>query len=465
MLTFFRKPFILILLSFVMTPSQAEKINFVIAADPQIGYYSTSIKNAHTKPTMYEAGAFLYRCSTCIKTFWIAGDLVHDNSGGESEYGSIHIDIETTKVKIFDGLGNHDTNNFRDDWVSFDSRSGLYHVGHLDKDKRSDPIDSAERQLLNQLTANTRGWSIYHTMYSHIETNEVDTSCDATDVNQGRHCGNPCGSFRFSDAYYCENKSAWYYAVGMYGKGSRTQANVTNLINLTNVARLPKLKPDALVVQLHNYVYSATAVKFLASLEKKLAKEGLQDIPIILVGHQDRGAAKSKFDDIVKKLNVAALLQGHWKCPEGAKTDRGHCTNEDSNTAYVNNGSSKNIYGFTIPIINTNAILHDIFWAVSLDTKANTLALKRIYRGVSGLSQWSVGFKGRSFRETMFIAREIWPITTNEFSEDPKNTLTWRELVNDYYDKNPETHNWPTDRRKFYVCNFTQRGNCNVTTL
>ena len=55
----------------------------------------------------------------------------------------------------------------------------------------------------------------------------------------------------------------------------------------------------AYIIQLHNCIYSETAVRYLQQ-----AKERMDDKPVILVAHQFCGSALASFNETVRQLKV-----------------------------------------------------------------------------------------------------------------------------------------------------------------
>ena len=390
---------------------------------------------------MHKVAKFLNRCNDCTPVFFIAGDLVHDNSGDESTYGLVHLSLEAKGIKIFDGLGNHDTKNFRDDWVSFDSRVGLYHVIPGNPANRSDELDSTDRRLAGFWSSRARGWSIYHEGFDYIDRNEWD-KCDPSNVQDGRFCGDPCKAFRFDDSYYCVNKSAWYYAVALNSPTGMHE--ITNGIG----AGAGPMEAGALVVQLHNFGRSKSAVNFLESLHDKLQREGKTGIPIVLVAHQLAGSERNRFDSLAAELNIAAFLHGHDRCNG---REYAHCDSQDPPSTYLgyvrNDGNLvTNANGTPIPTVNTNAIFHNIFWATSLDTDAGKITFKRLNAGEISAATQTEPVKSASDELTYLRA---WEDYANAL--DP---IDFHRLLSDYHTMFPGSHNFPEGATQHYVCDY-----------
>lgn len=87
---------------------------------------------------------------------------------------------------------------------------------------------------------------------------------------------NACG-------FYCEHPDAHYYTIGITNK----------LLNPTTVM--------AYIVQLHNGIYSSSAVRYLQRINEIIDKSK----PVILVAHQFCGDSIVAFNETLQELNVS----------------------------------------------------------------------------------------------------------------------------------------------------------------
>jgi len=130
----------------------------------------------------------------------------------------------------------------------------------------------------------------------------------------------------------------------------------------------------AYVVQLHNAIYSESAVEYLNRAMHSINR----DRPVILVGHQFAGSALARFNATVRELKVAAIIHGHYHCDQ--QHDRNHCDFRDNQPLLLIDrfgADFTNVFGAVIPRITSNAAFHNIFWSITLDDSKGTVKLKR----------------------------------------------------------------------------------------
>ena len=142
-----------------------------------------------------------------------------------------------------------------------------------------------------------------------------------------------------------------------------------------------------IMVQLHNYIFSRTATDYLQRIHDKLEAEERLDVPVILVGHQHEGSDRVRFRNIASRMNVAALLYGHYSCTEGKPETKkhGHCDFNDIQQELVDRDPRmRNVHGINVPRINTNAALHNIFWGVQIHPALGQIKFVRFNRGRMG---------------------------------------------------------------------------------
>ena len=298
--------------------SRTSNIKFYAIADPQFDFHTNSGweiiagGDQRARDGMKTVAFIAKECNDCVKMIPIAGDLTHDG-GGLGRYARAVKKMRSYGVKVFDGLGNHDITNYDDDVVSFNSLAEL---------KRGE-------DLLG------KGWEIkdYYADY----------------IDAGREYGD-CSSFNPRGDYYCKNKDAFYYTVSLAEPG-------TGVIS-------------AYLVQLHNKINSLGARNYLSRILNDSSID--KTLPIIIIVHQF-GSSSYELADIVKKLNVAAIIMGHENC-----TGTSHC---DYKSALKDTADRhhklKNIHGSLIPTFNVNSIFNNIFWAFSLDSVNEEVSFKR----------------------------------------------------------------------------------------
>jgi hypothetical protein len=392
-------------------------IRFFAGADTQFGFYPAQVSNDRTTPTFMDAAKMLSRCFDCTRVFVMAGDLSHDGDGLRS-YGDGYKNATRLGVKVFDGVGNHDVDRFEQDWTSFVSERGLYQVGELAwGDSRTAPT-ADERAIFPTISAMSQGWSVYHSASSKIDDGEVGNTVDDRNAmcreGRQRDCKadkDACSSFRMGDAYYCENP-AFYYTFALRPP-------------LTLAAN-----PSAYMVQLHNAIYSASAVSYLTAVRDKLKADGEIDAPVILVAHQLRGAKATDFKALVKSMNVAAIIIGHYGCDDRnvkpAQKDHGHCDwkNTIADDLRFTGQGFVNSSGVVPPIINVNAIFHNVFWSVQLSPKRGLVAFRRFNRGAM-----------------------------EDYLRDPP-AAKLAEMTQEAFDRNPAALNAPAKPAASYVCDY-----------
>ena len=116
------------------------------------------------------------------------------------------------------------------------------------------------------------------------------------------------------------------------------------------------------------------------------------------------------FKQLVSGMNVAAIIVGHYgepDCPDRniapLQKDHGHCdranTIDDVRFDWYNGWiPHPNVHGVTPPVINVNAMFHNIFWSVELRPNTNEIAFTRFDRGqmndyIAKLEELVVEFK------------------------------------------------------------------------
>lgn len=357
--------------------AKAEPITFFVGADPQYGFGGDALATQ----TGLRAATILNRCTDCTKVLVVAGDLSHDKPDKARKYGeAFHLPIEKLGVKVFDGLGNHDNNDFADDWVSFDSPRGLYHMGSLASDDRAKPMSLQEIESHNFVAPRFLGWRVYDLFLSRIDNEEKASQKDidwrvATSIEDSRYNNmlTSCGSFGYGDAWYCMNEDAYYYAIEL----NKPTYNFSFNLNFWST---PNPKPGVLLVQLHNELYSTTSIRYLRRIYDKLDKEKRLDLPVILFAHKLSGQRSEEFKQVVANMNIAAVIHGHYGCDNRSSPEKphGHC--DASNTWDDLRWLGKNIYNrnnVSVPIVDVNALLYGIVWAVQIDPTNGTIGFVR----------------------------------------------------------------------------------------
>ena len=87
--------------------------------------------------------------------------------------------------------------------------------------------------------------------------------------------------------YYTNNQNASYYTIGLRQRYA------------------PAASPYvAYIIQLHNCIYSESAVRYLRREKDRLERDNEDMKPLILVAHQFCGNALAQFNDTVRHLKV-----------------------------------------------------------------------------------------------------------------------------------------------------------------
>lgn len=330
---------------------------------------------------MIYASLIAAKCTECSKVFVIAGDLSHDGEGHD-QYGAAYASVFIRGVKIIDGLGNHDVGLYAPEQTSFTSVDGVYRVP---------PFLAGAQVPAAAAARKAAGWDVYDLQQGHVDHDEP---VEAGETSKDFHA--PCGTFNWRQddgkepPAYCLFPFAYYYTIALKAPGTD--------------------KVVAYVVQLQNAMQSKTAVAYLTRVHDKLVAEGKQDAPVILAGHSVEGSATTAFETQVGKMNVAAILYGHYHCAaNGRAKAQGHCDAYDEPDEFLNPSSFyvTNIGGLRIPSVNGNAIFHNIFWIVSLDTDQGLVKWKRINRG-GALD--ATNFQGGSIQ---FLINQMGPAAYN----------------------------------------------------
>lgn len=161
---------------------------------------------------------------------------------------------------------------------------------------------------------------------------------------------NDCG-------FYCQHADAHYYTIGITNR----------LLNPTTIM--------AYVVQLHNGIYSDSAVQYLERIRRTVIDTSK---PIILVAHQFTGNAIMQFNETIRQLNVALIINGHYHCDQ--VYDLNHCDFRDNSPVLLIDrfgADFLNVHGAVIPRVTCNAAFHNIFWSVTLHGADGAIYLKR----------------------------------------------------------------------------------------
>lgn len=421
--------------------AKAEPITFFVGADPQYGFGDDALATE----TGLGAARILNRCTDCSKVLVVAGDLSHDKPDKARKYGEVfHLPIEKLGVKVFDGLGNHDNNDFADDWVSFDSPRGLYHMGSLASDDRAKPMSLQEIEGHNFVAPRFLGWRVYDLFLSRIDNEEKASQKDidwrvATSIEDSRYNNmlTSCGSFGYGDAWYCMNEDAYYYAIELNKPTNNFSFNL-------NFWSTPNPKPGVLLVQLHNELYSTTSTRYLKRIRDKLSSEGRLDLPVILFSHKTDGTdgtMSPEFKKAAADMNIAAVIHGHYGCDNRSSPKKlnGHC--DASNTWDDLRDWSEGIYNrnrVDVPIIDVNALLYGIFWAVQIDPSKGT-----------------IGFVRFNSKEMMVKSRGGKSFISLE-------TGTFADLMAQIFRNNPSAINIPRRKNAIMKCDY-EAGRANVS--
>ena len=197
---------------------------------------------------------------------------------------------------------------------------------------------------------------------------------------------NECG-------HYCNVEDGQYYTIAVKQRFAPVSSPVV-----------------AYIVQLHNGIYSETAVRYLQRV-----KERIENKPVILVGHQFAGSALATFNATVRQLKVkllfslkytilsftsikhlkysymycfiahryishffflkvALIIHGHYHCDQ--QHDRDHCDFRDNQPSLLLDrfgADFTNVHGAVIPRVTSNAAFHNIFWSVTLDPEQGSV--------------------------------------------------------------------------------------------
>ncbi|QTL34746.1 FG-GAP-like repeat-containing protein [Pseudoalteromonas viridis] len=241
------------------------------------------------------------------------------DGNGRTSYGNAYKDMVNLGAKPLDGVGNHDTHDYAYGETSFDDRA----------------------QLLKGQDLVNKGWKIFHHSKNEMKA-------DGGRCNIGA---------------YCDNASVYYYTV--------------KLQNPTDPSG------SAYLIQLHNNIYSDSAVDYLKELKEEKGEE-IGQSPIFLVSHQldDTKANESDMRKELKVLNVVALIHGHYNCEqEVAKGNHCNATESEPDLTVNRYFLGKNEKEVSIPAFNVSSAFHNIFWGFSIDTETNILSFKRFNRG------------------------------------------------------------------------------------
>ena len=324
-----------------------EKINplgsviFYAISDPQYDFGDSYAEQRSHETIVETAGSAMYYKPAFSKILVIAGDLTHDG-GGIENYKASYEEAHVTGTTILDGLGNHDTDKIETTSFNIGSkaldRGDLFKYGWKLFDKR------AAAMCANfSPSAITTFWGLKNPFSFDDQGNQFRTTRKA------------------KENYYCQHKRANYYTVAL----SKPRTTVVS----------------AYLIQLHNAMTESVA--YLESIKKKIESRGHSHIPIIIVGHQRGHRDDKKFRGIVKSMNIAAVIRGHYFC-DPVPPNGGHC---DANNIFQRptdrNGSIWNKWNKPIPVYNYSASLHNIYWAVKIDPSQGkeTVTLFRCNRG------------------------------------------------------------------------------------
>lgn len=131
----------------------------------------------------------------------------------------------------------------------------------------------------------------------------------------------------------------------------------------------------AYVIQLHNGIYSETSVQYLQRVSRAIIDRSR---PVILVAHQFTGDAIVAFNETIRQLNVALIINGHYHCDQ--EYDLNHCDFRDNSPVLLMDrfgADFLNVHGAVIPRVTSNAAFHNIFWSVTLSDAEGAIYLKR----------------------------------------------------------------------------------------
>lgn len=325
--------------------------------------------------TLADVAMLTKQCQDCSKVLPIAGDLTMDGNG-RALYAKAYQFIAQQGVKPIDGLGNHDTQFFSANITSFNGLSNLLKGGNLTQ----------------------KGWTIFHFSKKRMQLD--GGQCDSQNA-------------------YCLQAKAYYYTV-----------RVQNPMDPSG---------EAFLVQLHNHLYSNSALDYLTALLKDKGDE-IGQSPIILVVHQlgdqpiegERMDVKLKVNEWVSRRNVMAIIHGHYACQPLDKQYY-HCNAKHyrpSQTVNVEGEKLMNQYGVTVPRFNVSAAFNGIFWAFRIDTKTDQLCYKRLdqvylgnvqdYRGTLDdmLATFPPLVNNMPFKQQAFLCYELFSKQTTRLTQD-----------------------------------------------
>jgi len=252
-------------------------------------------------------------------------------------------------------LGNHDIGMYETGTTSFNSLAALKQVPPM-------PLNAPDAAV--DVIRKGQGWELYDSLVSQVDSGEPAGDSTAEVGSPQWKCPTFADRPDKAAAMYCMVAVARYYTFALKVPGSDRTA--------------------AYVVQLHNAMKSKTAVAYLQRVRDKLYQQQKQETPIVIVGHSFEGSMGTQFNTLLRQLNVAAVLYGHYHCnmvDPDRSSEQGHCDYRDLSDELVNSRvSTKNKHNVDIPDINTNAIFHNVFWVVRLDTDRRVVMVKRLNR-------------------------------------------------------------------------------------
>ena len=92
--------------------------------------------------------------------------------------------------------------------------------------------------------------------------------------------------------HYCNVQDAQYYTIAVKQRYAPAASPIV-----------------AYIIQLHNCIYSETAVRYLQREKERLNVEN-EDKPVILVAHQFCGSALASFNETVRQLKAGYYENG-----------------------------------------------------------------------------------------------------------------------------------------------------------
>jgi hypothetical protein len=335
----------------------------------------------------------LEKCTDCTKVMTIAGDLSHDGDG-HGQYASSYTAVLSRGVKILDGLGNHDIGIYESGTTSFNSLAALKQVPPMALNAPDAAVDTLRKG---------QGWELFDSLLSQVDAGEPPGDSTAEVGSPQWNCPTFADRPDKVAPMYCTVAIARYYTFALKVPGSDTTA--------------------AYVVQLHNAMRSKTAVAYLQRIRDKLYRQQKQEIPIIIVGHSFEGSMRAQFNSLLRQLNVAAILYGHYHCKmvdPDRSSEQGHCDYRDLSDELVDSWvMTKNKNNVDIPDINTNAIFHNVFWVIRLDTDRRIVMVKRLNRHHIGDASELKSGRMDSLLAQMPSATFVYPKASAGFASIP----------------------------------------------